>query len=92
MVDSVLHDFIKYGGYIQTLQNFEQEVISCSFSDDIEVNTMSQTYQAFQSAIALGFLNSFKGEITRIEKLIVKQGMSKMKNKDIYHFLNSPKI
>lgn len=83
MVDSVLRDFLKYGGYVQTLQNFEQEVISCSFSDDIEVSTVSQTYQAFQSAMAFGFLNSFKGEITRIEKLIVKQGMTKMKNQKI---------
>lgn len=80
MVDSVLYDFIRYGGYIQTLQKFEQEVTSNSYLDNSETGLMSQTYQSFQSAVALGFMDSFRREITRIEKLIVKQGLISSSN------------
>ncbi|XP_076082498.1 gamma-tubulin complex component 5-like [Mytilus galloprovincialis] len=73
MVDSVLYDLTKYGGYIQKLEQFEQEVTSCSYHANSDDNIISQTYQSFQSAVALGFLDSFKKEITRIEKIIVKQ-------------------
>ncbi|CAC5390042.1 TUBGCP5 [Mytilus coruscus] len=73
MVDSILYDLTKYGGYVQKLQKFEQEVTSCSYHANSDDNIMSQTYQSFQSAVALGFLDSFKKEITRIEKIIVKQ-------------------
>jgi len=78
---SFLEDFTQHGAYIQDLTKFEQEVISqsCCYGNESTLSNqrlsqgICQTYQAFSRTVS-NFLNTFRKELTSIEKLVIKQG------------------
>ncbi|XP_033727239.1 gamma-tubulin complex component 5-like isoform X2 [Pecten maximus] len=76
-LEAFLEEFTEHGAYIQNLLKFEEEVInqSCCYGDSSGTTNqrgICQTLQAF-SQVVFDFIKSLRQELTKIEKLVIKQ-------------------